>query len=69
MSSPLYMLITLFTFLTNIFIDDLKLIYMMCAFETAWKKTVKSPWCDVLTSDAVEVMFGDRLITMVIKYA
>lgn len=37
-------------------LDDLKLIYEMCSFETAWNKKSKSPWCAVLSQDNIKVL-------------
>ncbi|KAF2903049.1 hypothetical protein ILUMI_03146 [Ignelater luminosus] len=37
-------------------LEDVHLIYMTCAFETAWYRKNKSPWCSALTSEVAKVM-------------
>ncbi|KAF5269596.1 hypothetical protein FQR65_LT05934 [Abscondita terminalis] len=36
-------------------IDDIYLMYLMCAFDTAWNKKRKSPWCSVFSSKSITV--------------
>ncbi|XP_032457486.1 multiple inositol polyphosphate phosphatase 1 isoform X4 [Nasonia vitripennis] len=36
--------------------ESVNLIYLICAFETAWNKTGKSPWCDTLSLDNMKVL-------------
>nr|CAI5859808.1 unnamed protein product [Callosobruchus analis] len=41
------------TFLTA---NDVTLMYHTCAFETAWNKKSKSPWCSIFTVDDLKVL-------------
>lgn len=34
---------------------DVYTMYMACAFETAWNKRKRSPWCSVFTLDEIKV--------------
>lgn len=34
-------------------LDDIYLMYITCAFETAWNKKMKSPWCSVFSMETV----------------
>uniref|UniRef100_A0A6P7FWI8 Multiple inositol polyphosphate phosphatase 1 n=1 Tax=Diabrotica virgifera virgifera TaxID=50390 RepID=A0A6P7FWI8_DIAVI len=36
--------------------DDVLLMYQMCAFETAWNKKRKSPWCALFTGENLKVL-------------
>ncbi|CAH0564059.1 unnamed protein product [Brassicogethes aeneus] len=36
--------------------EDVLLMYFACAFETAWNKVLKSPWCSVFTIDDLKVL-------------
>lgn len=35
---------------------DAQLIYTLCAFETAWFKLKKSPWCTLLNTESIKVL-------------
>ncbi|CAH1180036.1 unnamed protein product [Phaedon cochleariae] len=36
--------------------EDIIMMYDMCAYETAWNKLAKSPWCSVFTVDNLKVL-------------
>ncbi|KAJ8679356.1 hypothetical protein QAD02_015143 [Eretmocerus hayati] len=43
-------------------LDDAWLMYLMCAFETAWTPNIRSPWCDLFTLKDLKVLeFMDEL--------
>lgn len=35
--------------------DDIQSMYTGCAFETAWNKNAKSPWCSVFSLEDFKV--------------
>lgn len=35
--------------------DDVHLIYLTCSYETAWRKSHKSPWCSIFSVDDLKV--------------
>lgn len=39
-----------------IFAADLHLMYTTCAFETAWNKVRKSPWCQIFDHETIKVI-------------
>lgn len=40
----------------DLVLEDVHLMYMTCAFETAWNRKKKSPWCSALTPQALKAI-------------
>lgn len=38
------------------FSEDVHLLYSTCAFETAWHKNLKSPWCSAFDPESLSVI-------------
>lgn len=39
----------------NYFTDDIHLLYITCAFETAWNQLSDSPWCIPFSTESFKV--------------